>query len=277
METNRLALTSSASFGAYLRDRRARLDPAALGFSATRRRTPGLRREEVAQRSNISPTWYTWLEQGRGGAPSSDVLDRLAKGLLLTEPERDHLYMLALGHPPEVKYRASEGITPRLQRVLDAFEYSPAIVKTPLWDIVAWNKAAAAVLTNYDELAPDQRNILKIVFCTPHIRQMQVDWTLLARSVVAAFRADVSRAGASAEIHQFVTELGARSSEFLGLWQSNDIQQQGEGTKRLQHPAVGLIELEYSGFTVEGRSDLGLIVYNPSTDRDLQRVRELMA
>lgn len=270
-------MTSSASFGAYLRDRRARLDPVALGFSATRRRTPGLRREEVAQRSNISPTWYTWLEQGRGGAPSSDVLDRLAKGLLLTEPERDHLYMLALGHPPEVKYRTSEGITPRLQRVLDAFEYSPAIVKTPLWDIVAWNKAAAAVLTNYDELAPDQRNILKIVFCTPHIRQMQVDWTLLARSVVAAFRADVSRAGASAEIHQFVTELGARSREFLGLWQSNDIQQQGEGTKRLQHPAVGLIELEYSGFTVEGRSDLGLIVYNPSTDRDLQRIRELMA
>ncbi|WP_332362726.1 MULTISPECIES: helix-turn-helix transcriptional regulator [Asaia] len=270
-------MTSSASFGAYLRDRRARLDPAALGFSATRRRTPGLRREEVAQRSNISPTWYTWLEQGRGGAPSSDVLDRLAKGLLLTEPERDHLYMLALGHPPEVKYRASEGITPRLQRVLDAFEYSPAIVKTPLWDIVAWNKAAAAVLTNYDELAPDQRNILKIVFCTPHIRQMQVDWALLARSVVAAFRADVSRAGASAEIHQFVTELGARSPEFLTLWQSNDIQQQGEGTKRLQHPAVGLIELEYSGFTVEGRSDLGLIVYNPSTDQDLQRVRELMA
>ncbi|GBR10188.1 putative transcriptional regulator [Asaia siamensis NRIC 0323] len=248
-----------------------------LGFSAKRRRTPGLRREEVAQRSNISPTWYTWLEQGRGGAPSSDVLDRLAKGLLLTEPERDHLYMLALGHPPEVKYRVSEGITPRLQRVLDAFEYSPAIVKTPLWDIVAWNKAAAAVLTNYGELAPDQRNILKIVFCTPHIRQMQVDWTLLARSVVAAFRADVSRAGASAEIHQFVTELGARSPEFLALWQSNDIQQQGEGTKRLKHPAVGLIELEYSRFSVEGRSDLGLIVYNPSTDRDLQRIRKLMA
>ncbi|NVN24798.1 helix-turn-helix domain-containing protein [Asaia siamensis] len=277
METNRLALTSSASFGAYLRDRRARLDPVTLGFSAKRRRTPGLRREEVAQRSNISPTWYTWLEQGRGGAPSSDVLDRLAKGLLLTEPERDHLYMLALGHPPEVKYRVSEGITPRLQRVLDAFEYSPAIVKTPLWDIVAWNKAAAAVLTNYGELAPDQRNILKIVFCTPHIRQMQVDWTLLARSVVAAFRADVSRAGASAEIHQFVTELGARSPEFLALWQSNDIQQQGEGTKRLKHPAVGLIELEYSRFSVEGRSDLGLIVYNPSTDRDLQRIRKLMA
>lgn len=269
-------MTPAASLGAYLRDRRSRLDPVALGFSDARRRTPGLRREEVAQRANISPTWYTWLEQGRGGAPSSDVLDRLAKGLLLTEAERGHLYMLALGHPPEVKYQASEGITPRLQRVLDAFDYSPAIVKTPMWDIVAWNKAAAAVLTDYDKLTPDQRNILKIVFCTPHIRRMQVDWPHLARSVVAAFRADVSRAGASAEVQQFVTELGVRSPEFLALWQSNDIQLHGEGTKRLQHPVAGLIELEYSGFTVEGRPDLGLVVYNPSTSGDLKRIQDLM-
>lgn len=269
-------MTHSVSFGAYLRDRRSRLDPVALGFSNTRRRTPGLRREEVAQRANISATWYTWLEQGRGGAPSADALDRIAKGLLLTESERGHLYMLALGHPPEVKYRISDGITPRLQRVLDALEYSPAIVKTPLWDIVAWNKAAAAVLTNYGELSPDQRNILKIVFCTPHIREMQVDWSQLARSVVAAFRADVIRAGASTDVQQFVTELGARSPEFLMLWQNNDVLPQGEGTKRLQHPVVGLIELEYSGFSVEGRPDLGLIVYNPSNARDLMRIQKLM-
>src|SRR6187402_1773735 len=98
--------------GAYLKDRRARLDPAALGFSAQRRRTPGLRREEVAQRSNISTTWYTWLEQGRGGAPSADVLNRLAAGLMLTEPEREHLFMLGLGRPPEVRYTASDTVTP---------------------------------------------------------------------------------------------------------------------------------------------------------------------
>src|SRR5947209_11983170 len=112
--------------GTYLKDRRTKLDPAAFGFGAERRRTPGLRREEVAQRANISGTWYTWLEQGRGGAPSADVLDRIARALMLTDVEREHLLLLGLGRPPEVRYQTSEGVTPRLQRVLDALAFSPA-------------------------------------------------------------------------------------------------------------------------------------------------------
>src|SRR5689334_16543510 len=110
------------ALGAYLKDRRKRLDPSALGYSSARRRTPGLRREEVAQRANVSATWYTWLEQGRGGAPSADLLDRLAHALELSEVEREHMYVLALGHPPEMRRAgavASE-VTPQLQRVLDA-------------------------------------------------------------------------------------------------------------------------------------------------------------
>src|SRR5207302_4605804 len=130
--TNRINVTVEANnlLGSYLRDRRTRLDPAALGFSVGRRRTPGLRREEVAQRANVSPTWYTWLEQGRGGAPSADVLDRIARALMLTDIEREHLFLLGLGRPPEVRYQAADGATPRLQRVLDALELSPAYVKT---------------------------------------------------------------------------------------------------------------------------------------------------
>src|SRR6195256_6833636 len=114
--------------GTYLKDRRAKLDPAAFGLPSARRRTPGLRREEVAQRANVSATWYTWLEQGRGGAPSADVLDRIARALMLTDVEREHLFLLALGRPPAVRYQAAEGVTPRLQRVLDALELSPAYV-----------------------------------------------------------------------------------------------------------------------------------------------------
>src|SRR6188768_3332804 len=114
------------SLGSFLRDRRMRLDPVAFGFGTGRRRTPGLRREEVAQRANISPTWYTWLEQGRGGAPSADVLNRIAIGLMLTEPEREHLFILGLGRPPEAQYKASDEVTPRLQRVLDSLRISPA-------------------------------------------------------------------------------------------------------------------------------------------------------
>src|SRR6187402_3095199 len=148
--------------GAYLKDRRTRLDPAALGFAVGRRRTAGLRREEIAQRANISPTWYTWLEQGRGGAPSADVLNRIAAGLMLTEPEREHLFILALGRPPEVRYKPVDEVTPRLQRVLDAFTVSPAMVKTATWDVVAWNRAAAMLLTDYGKLPPRERNILRM-------------------------------------------------------------------------------------------------------------------
>ncbi|KAI1697964.1 helix-turn-helix domain-containing protein [Ditylenchus destructor] len=172
---------SDNELGAYLRDRRGRLDPAAFGLPLTRRRTPGLRREEVAQRAHVSATWYTWLEQGRGGAPSEAVLDRLAGALMLTEVEREHLFLLAFGRPPEPRLSSETGVTPRLQRILDALPLSPAIVKTPTWDVVAWNRAAALVLTDYGLLAPEQRNILRLMFCEPRVRMAQDDWESVAR------------------------------------------------------------------------------------------------
>src|SRR5215468_6288417 len=137
--------TAEHTLASFLKERRARLSPAALGLVVGRRRTPGLRREEVAQRAHVSATWYTWLEQGRGGAPSASVLDRIARALMLTDVEREHLFLLGLGRPPEVRYRATDGVTPRLQRVLDSLELSPAFVKTSAWDIVAWNRPASAV------------------------------------------------------------------------------------------------------------------------------------
>src|ERR1700733_8138695 len=198
--------TGGNQLATYLKGCRAKLDPAAFGFPPERRRTPGLRREEVAQRSNISPTWYTWLEQGRGGAPSADVLNRIARGLMLTDIEREHLFLLGLGRLPEVRYKAAEGVTPRLQRVLDSLEVSPALVKTATWDIVAWNRAAAAVLTDYGALPPGQRNILRLIFSEPRVRAAQYDWEGMARSVVAAFRVDAARAGAVSEVAQLVDE-----------------------------------------------------------------------
>ena len=190
--------------GTFLKDRRARLDPAALGFPMTRRRTPGLRREEVALRAHVSTTWYTWLEQGRGGAPSAGTLERIADALMLTDTEREHLFLLALGRPPKARYQTVEGVTPRLQRVLDALPCSPAIVKTATWDVVAWNRAAAAVLTDYALLPAAQRNILRLIFCTPRVRAAQVDWKSVAHHVVTVFRADVLRAGATREVEALV-------------------------------------------------------------------------
>ncbi|MFC4822533.1 helix-turn-helix transcriptional regulator [Dokdonella ginsengisoli] len=263
--------------GAYLRDRRARLDPAAFGLPLERRRTPGLRREEVAQRANVSATWYTWLEQGRGGAPSADVLERIGRALMLTDAEREHLFLIGLGRPPEIRYEAAgEGVTPRLQRVLDAFEVSPALVKTPTWDVVAWNRAAATMLTDYGALAPEQRNILRLVFCDPRVRAAQYDWDGVARFVVAAFRADVARAGATARVQALVDELCRASAEFAAMWRDHDVRRYGEGVKKLRHPLAGPIAFEYSAFAVDGRPDLGMIVYNPATPDDAARIRALL-
>ena len=262
--------------GSYLKDRRKKLDPAALGFPLTRRRTSGLRREEVAQRANVSTTWYTWLEQGRGGAPSASVLDRIAQALMLTDVEREHIFLLGLGRPPEVRYHEAEGVTPRLQRVLDALEYSPALIKTFTWDVVAWNRAATAVLGNYAELAPTQRNVLRMIFCDPRVRAKQSDWESVARFAVGAFRADAARAGASKEVQALIDELSRSSPEFEAIWRDNDVRAHGEGTKHLRHPQVGLIALEYSAFAVDGRPDLSMVIYHPATSEDVDRIKTLM-
>ena len=268
-----MATGTTNVLGIYLRDRRTRLDPVAFGFAGGRRRTPGLRREEVAQRANISPTWYTWLEQGRGGAPSADVLDRIAAGLMLTEPEREHLFMLGLGRPPEVQYKPVDGVTPRLQRVLDALEISPAIIKTATWDVVAWNRAAATLLTDYATLPREGRNILRLMFGNARVRAAQEDWEHVARFVVGAFRADAARAGATAEITSLVEELSRVSPEFDRLWRDNNVVATGEGMKRLHHAELGLLELEFSVFAVDGRPELGMIVYNSATQATAEVIR----
>ncbi|MBZ9676397.1 helix-turn-helix transcriptional regulator [Mesorhizobium sp. ES1-1] len=271
---NRTQPSSAGTLASFLKDRRTRLDPASFGLSG-RRRTPGLRREEVAQRANISPTWYTWLEQGRGGAPSADVLNRIAKGLLLTEPEREHLFMLGLGRPPEVRYIGAEGVSPRLQRLLDTLDASPALVKTATWDVVAWNDAARVVLTDYSTLPAGQRNILRFMFRSPVIRAKQHDWENLARFVVGAFRADAARAGAVSEVTRLVDELCDASPEFAALWKENHVLSHGDGTKRLKHPELGDVELEYSSFAVDGRPDLTMVVYNPVDGTVAEHIRIL--
>jgi len=263
--------------GTYLKGRRKKLDPAALGFPRSRRRTPGLRREEVAQRANISPTWYTWLEQGRGGAPSADVLDRIARALMLTDVEREHLFLLGLGRPPEVRYRKDEGVTPRLQRVLDALDPSPALIRTATWNVVAWNRAATVMLGDYGALPPEQRNILRLIFLDPRARAVQYDWDSVARFVVGAFRVDAARAGAAEDVEPLVDELCRLSPEFKAMWRDNDVHgAHGEAVKHIRHPVLGPLSFEYSAFAVDGRPDLSMVVYNPATRGDADRIKSLI-
>ena len=142
--------------------------------------------------------------------------------------------------------------------------------------MLAWNRAAAAVLTDYGTLPPGQRNILRLLFADPRVRQKQDHWESVARFVVGAFRVDAARGGAVSEVAQLVDELSRTSPEFARLWQDNEIHVHGEGVKRLRHAVVGPIALEYSAFAVDGRPDLGMIVYNPATPEDADLVRSLL-
>lgn len=259
--------------GCYLKDRRAQLDPAAFGFPPGRRRTPGLRREEVAARANISPTWYTWLEQGRGGAPSADVLDRLSRALMLTDAEREHLFLIGLGRPPERHLRQQEaGVSPRLQRVLDAMVPAAAMIRTLAWDVVAWNRTAPVLLGDYGSIPPEDRNILVQLFCNPAVRSRFPDWTAATRFIVGAFRADVARAGSAEEVERRVADLCRRSPEFEALWRGTEIASLGGGLKTMLHPVLGEVEIEYSSFSVDGRPDLAMVVYNPTDPEDAARI-----
>ncbi|MGA0563725.1 helix-turn-helix transcriptional regulator [Ancylobacter sp. VNQ12] len=260
--------------GAFLKDRRERLDAAALGFGG-RRRTPGLRREEVAQRAHISTTWYTWLEQGRGGAPSPRVLDSLARALMMTEAEREHLFLVGIGHPPKARTPEREGISGRLQRFLDAMPMIPATVATAMWDIVGWNRAARLALTDYEALPPGERNILRRMFLDPATRAAQRDWEPVARFLVATFRAGTARAGDDGRAAELVAELSAKSVDFRHLWKENAVQMTGEGAKTIRHPVVGEITFEFSSFAVDGRPDLRLMVYVPADGIDLEKMHRL--
>lgn len=264
------------SLGNFLKDRRTKLDPASLGYPMTRRRTPGLRREEVAQRANVSATWYTWLEQGRGGAPSADVLDRLARGLALTEVEREHLFLLAQNRPPEVKSQESAGVSPQLQRVLDALEYSPAYVRTSEWDVVAGNRAAIAILPYGVPVSEARFNILERFFSSPEGWSQTPGGRAVARAVVATFRTETARAGFSRRAQELVDQLSLSCPEFKELWLAHDVSHDGEGIKTFQNPAIGPITFEYSTFAVDGKPHLSLVIFNPATAEDKAAVQRLL-
>jgi transcriptional regulator with XRE-family HTH domain len=270
-------MPGNGSLGAYLRERRTRLDPAALGYDGGRRRTPGLRREEVAQRAGISTTWYSWLEQGRGGAPSAQALDRLAAALTLTAVEREHLFLLALGRPPEVRYQPPGGVTPRLQYVLDALDACPAMIRTATWDVVAWNRAAAAVFTDYGALPSAERNVLRLIFLDPQARTFNSNWEGAARFVVGVFRGDAARSGAAATVQPLVDELCAKSPDFAAMWGESEVNSACEGVRRLRHAELGEIALEFSTLAIDGRVGLAMLVYTPVSAGDAARIRALVA
>jgi len=265
----------------FLKTRRDRLTPADVGLpSGTRRRTPGLRREEVAQLVNVSTTWYTFLEQGRDIRVSAQVLESLAQAFRLTSEERTHLFMLALQQlPPEIPHGKST-VSPAIQRLLDHLAICPAYVVGYRFDILAWNQAACALFGDFSKMTTRERNTIWYFFTNTAHRQMLLNWEGQAQLMLARFRSICGRYLGDVELIELAEDLKKVSPEFRQWWSQHEVQAKLEGFKSYEHPIVGNLVFEYALFQVTEAPELTLVVYTPlpesGTVERLQQLKTLM-
>lgn len=250
-----------AELAAFLKDRRARADRASHGLPAVgRSRVRGLRREEVATLAGVSVTWYTWLEQGRDINPSRQVLDSLAKLYRLTPVEST--YLLSLGGHGQLQPANSDGMTPALQRLLDALDF-PAFLLSADWTIIGWNRAYAELYPRIDSLDEDDRNLLWLVFTDEQLREMLPDWQEQSRGFVGSFRAEtrgwLNPAGESG----IVARVSAASPEFAAIWKQRDVAGFRTRERLFKHPVKGLIRYEQHNLVPAEAPDLTLLFYAP--------------
>ena len=253
---------AAKQLGEFLRSRRERLRPEALGLSdPRRRRTPGLRREEVASLAGISPEWYVKLERGRSVAPSSATIEALSRALRLNEVERAHLAMLAFGKRRPTFVR--ETVPDALRRLVQNLP-SPAYVTGLRWDVLAWNEAAATLLIDFGGIDVEDRNILLYVLTDPNGRRLFGEgWAHEARRMVALFRATYDLWAADPAFADLVSRLHAGCVEFEGWWAAHDVGAASSGTKTLLHPARGPRHFDYTTFQANDDPRLKLAVYLP--------------
>ncbi|KHK59249.1 XRE family transcriptional regulator [Burkholderia sp. A9] len=246
--------------GAFLSSRRARLQPTEFGLPEGPRRTPGLRREEVAMLAGVSVSWYTWLEQGRDIQPSADALRRISKVLKLDRVESAHLFALSSRELPPVA--TGGGVSDGLEMLVRAIDV-PAYVRNTRLDILAWNDAIADLFVDYGSLQPHERNTLRLLFLYPPYRTLILDWEQMARGMISTFRAARAQAQDKLPFDSLVDELSGLSPEFRDWWPDTDVKGFDEGGKRLRHPTFGDIEFTYVALTPAGRPDLSLVTYIP--------------
>jgi transcriptional regulator with XRE-family HTH domain len=253
---------SRSELSDFLRSRRARLSPDEVGLPAGgRRRTKGLRREEVASLAGVGLTWYTWFEQGRNIRVSPDFLENVARALRLDGAERQHLFAL-LAHDAAPPRPSVRHVSLALQRVLDGFPHYPAYIRTMRWDTIAWNKPADRIF-NFSRRAPEQRNLVRMVFTDPEMRAMMPNWESDAPKLIAKFRGYYAKQRGDATLEALVRELQDRSAEFRLWWRRHDVLPSAEGIKVLRLKGKGDVVMEHTSFTVNGEPDLTLLIHAP--------------
>lgn len=226
----------------FLRQRRARLSPFEVGLPpGERRRTPGLRRSEIAQLAGMSVDWYTWLEQGREINVSEQVLSSLARALQLDAAETAYLLALAFDRPAMGR---PVPVSSAIQTLLDLQGVMPAFVLNYCWDVVAWNQSACAIVADFGALPPQHRNVLWLTLTEPLMRQMLRDWPIHAQRIVAEFRMSSRRYTEDSRIQWLIQHLQEQSPEFRQWWSSYDVTERVSVRKESIHPTFGLLSFD---------------------------------
>ena len=273
-----MAVASSRSrrdeLRAFLRSRRARLSPADVGLpdDGARRRTPGLRREELAALAGVGVSWYTWLEQGRDITPSPEVLDALARALQLDAAERRTLFALARTELPLADHVAGtdpgqlDGDIGQLIDLVNALHPNPAWLLGPMTRILAWNRAASVVLGSPGHLPPDRRYLLWWLMVELGEGEMTPQREETARNTVGRFRAEYARHAGEPEYEEFLARIRTRSAQFREWWGEHEVIEAQRGTKVMQHPRLGTLRLHHAQTVPTGQPELRLAVYAPADE-----------
>ena len=253
----------------FLRICRERISPDKGGFPVgKRRRTPGLRREELAMAAGVGTTWYTWLEQGRDITVSTPVLESLARVLQLDADERAHLFILAREQLPATPFPWEQTVDPALQLILETMGVYPAYVLSPRSDFIAWNQAACHVYADFNMMSPRERNFLWFLFTDRRYRTQLINWEAEAHRALALFRANSQRYIGEAWLTEIVTDIQHVSPEFREWWPHHDVQAVHKGQKQLHHPLVGLLLMQVTTFQLADHPSLRMIVDTPISGTD---------
>jgi transcriptional regulator with XRE-family HTH domain len=260
----------------FLRSRRDRLRPEEYGFSTGRRRSPGLRRAEVAQLAGISIDYYIRLEQGRSARPSQAVLDGLARALKLSADECAYLYQVAASEAPPPRPAAVEQVSLSVRRLLEAISPTPAYVIGRRMDVLAWNDMATSLITDFAALPRSNRNLLWHLFCDPAARSLYVEWEKASRQGIARLRLFAARYPDDEATASLVGELSARSPEFRKWWADYDVQDCSSGRKEFNHPIVGRLCLDWNALRLAEGDDQYLITYTAPAGSPSQNSLDLL-
>ncbi|WP_282035313.1 helix-turn-helix transcriptional regulator [Metabacillus indicus] len=261
----------------FLKSKRAQIKPESIGLpTGTRRRTPGLRREEVAQLAGVSTTWYTWLEQGRDIKVSSSVLDCISAALQLNNDETDYLYDLTLETKVEITMpeRDETDLSPSLKRILAELRYCPTIITDRHCHIVGWNPAASHVFIDFEQIPNDQRNLIRLVFTRKEFKTLAVNWEHFAKGFLAIFRTYYGHYLGDGWYNQFINEMSHSHSEFRDLWQESQVSKAPEMIIEFRHAKAGKMLFNLTSLQVQGNMDLRCSIYTPveETENKLKRL-----